>query len=211
MQSRKLLTFAEVPLFQSSPWQREDLCWCGAVLKSRYFMVVEPDKSFTTLSSPRWQLDNNFSALFSYCHFFSFNIYPPQPLSPYLTAFCSPVTLAFAFHLHFSFIVAHPHFLKWFCWTQRQCWENWTGRHILSMGWVKGAFSVINIFEVKPLILMKTTQKQYRSVTLRRHCTAGLKMMLDVSKSHSFMTFYSLFREQGWVNRLKHPLTSCKH
>lgn len=46
----------------------------------------------------------------------------------------SSVTLAFAFHLHFTLFVAHPHFLKWFCWTQRQCWENWTGRHILSMG-----------------------------------------------------------------------------
>lgn len=50
----------------------------AAVLKSSYFMVVEPDKSFTTLSSPRWQLDNNFSALFplGHCYFSSFNIYP---------------------------------------------------------------------------------------------------------------------------------------
>lgn len=63
----------------------------AAVLKSRYFMVVEPDKSFTTLSSPRWQLDNNFSVLSPYCHFFSFNIYPlnlSHPVLPLSALLC---------------------------------------------------------------------------------------------------------------------------
>ena len=61
------------------------------VLKSRYFMVVEPDKSFTTLSSPCWQLDNNFSALFPHCHFSSFNIYPldlSHPVFPLAALLC---------------------------------------------------------------------------------------------------------------------------
>lgn len=58
----------------------------------------------------------------------------------------SSVTLAL--HFHFTFIVVHPQFLKWFCWTQRQCWENWTGRHILSMGWVKRSFLIIRIFKL---------------------------------------------------------------
>lgn len=84
----------------------------------------------------------------------------------------SSATLASAFHLHFTFIVAHPHFLKWYCWIQRQCWENWTGRHILSMGWVKRSFLIIRIFKVKPAILINTTQNKYESIILGRHYTA---------------------------------------
>lgn len=91
MRHRKLRTFVKVPIFQSSPGQREDLRGVAAVLKSRYFMVVEPDKSFTTLSSPPWQLDNNFSALFPHCHFSSFKIYPlnlSHPVLPLSALLC---------------------------------------------------------------------------------------------------------------------------
>lgn len=41
-----------------------------------------------------------------------------------LALFYSSVTLASAFRLHFTFIFAHPYVLKWFSWTQRQCWGN---------------------------------------------------------------------------------------
>lgn len=76
----------------------------AAVLKSSYFMVVEPDKGFTSLSSPRWQLDNNFSALFplGHCYFSSFNIYPlylSYPC-PFLLS-CVTLCLSPPFHFYF--------------------------------------------------------------------------------------------------------------
>lgn len=32
------------------------------------------------------------------------------------------------------FLSTPPHLSQWSCWTPPRCWENWTGRHILSMG-----------------------------------------------------------------------------
>lgn len=124
---------------------------------------------------------SSFIAIFS-----SFNIYPPSTsLTLSYLFLLSSVIPASALHLHFTFTVAHPNFLKWFCWTQRQCWENWTGRHILSMGWVKGSFLLIRIFRVKLVVLMNTTQNHYGGIVLGRHYCWEIRMMLAVSKNHT--------------------------
>lgn len=136
---------------------------CGgvaAVLKSCYFMVVEPDKGFTILSSSPWQLDNNFSALFPHCHFSSFNIYPLDLFHPVSPSFCSPLSLwptpltsisllCFPTPTFSSGSVGH-----------NDC-PGRTGLEDIPCQWGewKSFFFIIRIFKVKPIILMGTTKK----------------------------------------------------
>lgn len=78
--------------------------------------MVESDKGFTSELAPHWQLDHYYllSSHFVTSIFFFLKCVV-KPL-----ALCLPVSVS----------------LQWFCWTQRQCWESWTGRPILSTGWV---------------------------------------------------------------------------
>lgn len=118
--------------------------------KSPYFMVVGSDKGFTTPPAPHWQLDNYclLSSYFLISISLSFCIRRPTFPLPISAAPLRAVTLCahavllshspcFSAPSHMTvFLSTPPARSQWSCWTPPRCLESWTGRRILSTGWV---------------------------------------------------------------------------